>query len=174
MVVERLEAAGIDYMLTGSVAMAWYAQPRQTRDIDIVIELPESKVEVVVKSFSRDFYVDADVVREEVRRHGMFNMIQDALVMKVDLILRKPDEYGAVAFQRRRRIEMISGFSLHIISPEDLVLAKLRWAAEGESDLQLRDVRNLVHSVDALDTAYLSDWAPKLGVADWLRRATSE
>lgn len=40
MVVERLEAAGIEYMLTGSVAMAWYAQPRQTRDIDIVVELP--------------------------------------------------------------------------------------------------------------------------------------
>jgi hypothetical protein len=173
-VVERLEAAGIDYMLTGSVAMAWYAQPRQTRDIDIVVELPESKVEVVVKSFSPDFYVDADVVRDEVRRHGMFNMIQDALVMKVDLILRKPDAYGAVAFQRRRRIEIISGFSLNIISPEDLVLAKLRWAVEGESDLQLRDVRNLVRSVGALDTAYLADWAPKLGVADWLRRATSE
>ncbi|MBX3276448.1 MAG: hypothetical protein KF868_00465 [Acidobacteria bacterium] len=31
----RLEAAGIAFMLTGSVAMNQYAQPRMTRDIDI-------------------------------------------------------------------------------------------------------------------------------------------
>jgi hypothetical protein len=33
MVVSRLEMVTIDYMLTGSVAMAWYAQPRQTRSV---------------------------------------------------------------------------------------------------------------------------------------------
>ncbi len=31
-----LDAAGIDYMLTGSVAMNFYATPRMTRDIDLV------------------------------------------------------------------------------------------------------------------------------------------
>ncbi|MDD5201482.1 MAG: hypothetical protein PHC88_16950, partial [Terrimicrobiaceae bacterium] len=33
----RLESAGIDYMLTGSVALNCYAQPRMTRDIDLVV-----------------------------------------------------------------------------------------------------------------------------------------
>jgi len=173
-VVERLEAVGIAYMLTGSVSMAWYAQPRQTRDIDVVIELPESKVDVVVKSFSDDFYVDADVVRDETRRLGMFNMIQDALVVKVDMILRKAEPYDVAAFERRRRVELVPGLGLNIISPEDLVIAKLRWAARGESELQLRDVRNLLRSVEAIDTKYLAEWAPKLGVADLLERAASE
>jgi hypothetical protein len=173
-VVERLEAAGIAYMLTGSVSMAWYAQPRQTRDIDVVIELPESKVDVVVKSFSDDFYVDADVVRDETRRLGMFNMIQDALVVKVDMILRKAEPYDVAAFERRRRVELVPGLGLNIISPEDLVIAKLRWAARGESELQLRDVRNLLRSVEAIDSKYLAEWAPKLGVAYLLKKAASE
>ncbi len=35
-VTRRLEEAGLDYMLTGSMALNHYAQPRMTRDIDIV------------------------------------------------------------------------------------------------------------------------------------------
>ena len=35
-VCSRLEREGIGYMLTGSMAMNYYAQPRMTRDIDIV------------------------------------------------------------------------------------------------------------------------------------------
>ena len=36
-VSRKLDQAGIGYMLTGSIAMNYYAQPRMTRDIDIVI-----------------------------------------------------------------------------------------------------------------------------------------
>src|SRR5579885_2445205 len=38
-VSQRLNAAEIGYMLTGSMAMNYYAQPRMTRDIDVVIAL---------------------------------------------------------------------------------------------------------------------------------------
>ncbi len=172
-VVDRLKTAGVDYMLTGSVAMAWYAQPRQTRDIDIVVDLPQFKVGTIVDSFSPDFYVDADMVRDEVHRHGMFNMIQDASVVKVDMIIRKPDPYGSEAFGRRRSVELAPGLTLDIISPEDLVLAKLAWAREGESDLQLRDIRNLLRSVRDLDQPYVSRWANQLGLSALLEKATS-
>lgn len=37
-VTERLSHAGIQYMLTGSMAMNAYAQPRMTRDVDDKIE----------------------------------------------------------------------------------------------------------------------------------------
>jgi hypothetical protein len=173
-VVQRLEAAGVSHMLTGSVAMSWYAQPRQTRDIDIVVDLPESKVGVIVDSFSADFYVDPDMVRDEVRRHGMFNMIQDASVVKVDMIIRKPDAYGSEAFGRRRSVEIAPNLALDIIAPEDLVLAKLIWAREGESDLQLRDVRNVLRSVPNLDQTYLSRWANQLGLSALLEKAVSK
>jgi hypothetical protein len=31
----KLEKSGIDYMLSGSFAMSYYAEPRMTRDLDI-------------------------------------------------------------------------------------------------------------------------------------------
>ena len=37
--VGRLESAGIDYMLTGSMALNCYATPRMTRDVDFVVAL---------------------------------------------------------------------------------------------------------------------------------------
>jgi hypothetical protein len=37
-VTAALERAGIAYMLTGSLASAYYATPRSTQDIDLVIE----------------------------------------------------------------------------------------------------------------------------------------
>ena len=53
-VVGRLDAAGIPYMLTGAVAMAVYAEPRMTRDIDIVIELAADAAARIVELFSPD------------------------------------------------------------------------------------------------------------------------
>lgn len=39
LVTERPAAAGIAYMLTGSIAAGYYVQPRMTRDIDLVLKL---------------------------------------------------------------------------------------------------------------------------------------
>jgi hypothetical protein len=154
--------------------MAWYAQPRQTRDVDIVVELPEVKVEAIVAAFSADFYVNGDAVRSEVRRRGMFNMIENQWVVKVDMIVRKATPYDEEAFRRRRTIELQPELRVDVISREDLVLAKLRWAAMGESDLQMRDVRNLLSSGGAVDVGYLRAWAPALGVAERLREVVPE
>jgi hypothetical protein len=35
----------VQYMLTGSFALAYYATPRMTRDLDIVVQLREVDVE---------------------------------------------------------------------------------------------------------------------------------
>jgi hypothetical protein len=41
---ERLEKLGINYMLTGSMAMVNYAIMRMTADIDIVLELDSKDI----------------------------------------------------------------------------------------------------------------------------------
>lgn len=40
-VSERFEALHLPFMLTGSFAMAWYGQPRMTRDLDVMGMLEE-------------------------------------------------------------------------------------------------------------------------------------
>ncbi len=55
LVTGRLAEAGISYMVTGSMAVNYYAVPRMTRDIDIVVELSELDVNRAVKLFQEDF-----------------------------------------------------------------------------------------------------------------------
>ena len=47
LVTSRLERRGIPYMVTGSLALSLYAQPRFTRDIDLVVELHAKDVDAL-------------------------------------------------------------------------------------------------------------------------------
>jgi len=62
LVVERLQRADIAYMISGSIALNYYAQPRLTRDIDIVVALRREDAERVTNLFAEDFYIDAEAV----------------------------------------------------------------------------------------------------------------
>lgn len=162
-VTAGLERAGIPYMVTGSMAANFYAVPRMTRDIDLVIELSERDVERVTRLFEPEYYIDREMVQRAVRDQAMFNMIHNALVVKVDCVVRKETEYRREEFARRRAVS-IAGRQVFIVSPEDLILSKLDWAKESRSQMQLNDVRNLISSVQGLDTDYLSRWAGRLGL----------
>jgi hypothetical protein len=161
-VTERLETAGIRYMLTGSMAANYYSVPRMTRDIDLVVELSAGDAGRVCALFEDDFYVDPNAVREAIARRGTFNLIHTALVLKVDCVVRKDTEYHREEFRRRRRVE-IGERQAFLVAPEDLIISKLDWARESRSEVQLADVRNLVRSAE-LDRAYLGRWLPRLGL----------
>jgi hypothetical protein len=159
---ERLEAARVQFMLTGSFALAYYAKPRMTRDLDFVIAMSERDMNEVVASLSPGFYVDADSVRSAVRSQRMFNLMHLHTSIKVDLIIRKDSEYRHIEFSRRRPVEL-QGIRTWIVSREDLILSKLVWAKESESELQRRDVRALLD--ETVDSDYLNHWAARLDVA---------
>lgn len=167
-VAERLNSAAIPYMITGSMAMNFYAMPRMTRDIDIVVDLPQQHVERVYDLFSGDFYMDKKVISQAVAQKGMFNIIHNTSVIKVDLIIRKNSEYRKEEFRRRQRV-MVEGVEMALVAPEDLILSKLFWARESRSEMQLADVRNLLGSVEDLDHRYLEHWISHLGLDELYR-----
>jgi hypothetical protein len=170
LVAERLDAAGLSYMVSGSVAMNYYAQPRMTRDIDIVVALEPAHASQIQSLFEADFICEASAICEAIARRGMFNLIHKEWVIKVDIIVRKDTPYRREELARRRRVRLRS-LELSVVSPEDLVLSKLDWARESRSELQLRDVRNLLTSVPDLDGSYLDLWAAELGVTELLAEA---
>ena len=165
----RLERADIAYMLTGSMAMNFYAQPRMTRDIDIVIELASTHVGVMVDLFSPDFYVSREAVGQSIAHESLFNLIHNQSVIKVDCIIRKSSPYRLHEFQRRQRV-CVGNFSTWIVSKEDLILSKLHWARDSNSELQLRDVKNLVST--GCDQAYIECWIDELGIGPMWRNST--
>lgn len=170
-VCARLERSGIDYMLTGSMAMNYYAQPRMTRDIDIVVALDERDAGRISAAFGADYYVPDDAVQNALHERGMFNLLHIESVVKVDMIVRKEAPYRQVEFARRMRVNL-PGFPAWLTSREDLILSKLVWALDSGSELQLRDVRNLL--AEPADTNYLRQWAPGLGVSKLLEDCLSE
>lgn len=168
LVGDRLEAANLPFMLTGSFAMAYYGQPRMTRDLDLVVAMSAGDVDRIVAVLSPDFYIDVDNVRDAVETERLFNLMHNESGIKVDLIVRKSTEYRQLEFSRRRRVVMES-VSTWIVSREDLILSKLLWAREAHSELQLRDVRSMLD--DSVDRQYLQKWARTLGVDDSLEAA---
>jgi len=171
-IARRLDGAGIPYMLTGSLAMAVYAVPRMTRDIDLVVEVFPKDAKRLAALFSEDCYVDEDTVQDAVSRRTMFNIIHNMWVIKADFIVRKDDPYRQAEFSRRHHVE-VDGTQVAIVAPEDLILSKLVWARESQSELQQRDVVELVNNVKGLDWSYLERWAVALDVSENLMNARS-
>jgi hypothetical protein len=68
-------------------------------------------------------------------------------------------------FARRQKISL-GDFDTWIVTREDLILSKLYWARRSRSELQLRDVKNLL-SPDC-DMSYLYSRAQNLGVRSLL------
>lgn len=167
LVSTRLDDAALVYMLSGSLAMSYYAEPRMTRDIDIVIELNVADADRVTTLFEDQFHCDIDVIRAAVRRQTMFNLIHTELVVKVDFIIRRDAPYRRTEIGRRRRVRL-AGFETWIVAPEDLILSKLVWAKPSRSELQMTDARNLVATVEKLDWSYMERWSVELQVVDLL------
>jgi hypothetical protein len=160
----RLQSAGLDYMMTGSMAMAVYTTPRMTRDVDLVLECSVADVETIVGLFSPDCYIDRAAVEEAIVSRSMFNIVHNDWIIKGDFIVRKDDDYRRTEFARRRTVD-VDGTPISVVAPEDLILSKLVWALESGSELQRRDVRAILDTETELDWEYMHSWAGKLGVA---------
>ena len=161
LVCQRLEQVDVPYMLTGSFAANFYAVPRMTRDIDIVIEILKSDVDKIFHSFKNEFYIDAEPISEAIKHQGMFNIIHNESVFKIDFIIRKDSSYRNTEFQRKRRIQL-DNTGIWIVSPEDLIISKLYWAKDNLSQVQISDVNNLLKSIKCLDNEYIQLWIENL------------
>ncbi|MEW6455621.1 MAG: nucleotidyltransferase [Acidobacteriota bacterium] len=163
LVTRRLKEAGIEYMITGSTAVNFYSVPRMTRDIDIIIELSLNNIEKIENLFSDEFYMDREAIYKAVVQKGIFNIIHNSYLVKIDFIIRKDSDFHREEFRNKRRI-IVETVNMNVVSPEDLVLSKLFWAKESKSEVHINDVRNLLNNVKDLNIEYISYWVNKLGV----------
>jgi len=161
LVCTRLEEIHIPYMLTGSFAANCYAVPRMTRDIDIVIEIGPSHIPQLLAAFQEDFYITKEPIFEALQYQSLFNILHTDSILKIDFVIRKKAYYREVEFQRKRQIQL-DDTKIWIVSPEDLIISKLHWAKDSLSEFQLKDVRNLLSSVQNLDQQYMSKWIREL------------
>jgi len=173
LVTGRLDAARIAYMITGSIAGGHYGRPRMTRDIDIVVELGPADAGRLAATLGDEFSVDPETIRGAIARQSLFNAIHRDAIVKVDFVVRQDTPYRIEEFGRRRLVD-IDGHRLWMVAPEDLILSKLLWARDSRSELQLRDVRDLLaFQGGRLDRVYLDRWAASLSVQSLLQEVES-
>jgi len=159
-VVIELDRYKIPYMLSGSVAMGLYTVPRMTLDIDIVVEINKTNIEEFKSIFSNGYYLDPDTVDEEVKRKGMFNVIDNKSGYKIDFILRKSNEYRLLEFERKTKVKL-EGLDIWVVSQEDLIISKIEWIQQLQSQKQIGDIKNLLDNTD-IDKTYIKKWCKKL------------
>lgn len=169
-VVEALDAAGINHMVTGSFASTFHGEPRMTRDIDVVIDPDETSIVLFTDQFDpTTFYVN-DATAATARR-DMFNVIDVTTGWKVDLIVRRDRPFSEEEF-RRRVPTTIGGVATYVASAEDTILSKLEWSHRSGSERQMHDVVAVIQvQRPTLDLDYLEHWATELDIADLLHDA---
>ena len=164
-VVTALDAAGVPFMLTGSLAAAYHGAGRATMDIDMVIDPTAPQLRSLVRALARPgVYVSSDAAEAALTHRSMFNVVDTTSGWKVDLIVRKDRAFSETELQRRRPAEY-EGCALWVASVEDLIVAKLEWTKLGASARQLEDVAALLRlHAGQLDQAYLEHWIAELGL----------
>jgi len=173
-VVEKLQKAGIDYAICGSMAATFYGVTRSTQDTDIIINPTEEKLINFLNLLGDAYYASKDAVIEALKQGGMFNIIEVENAWKADLIIQKKSAFSVEEFRRKRK-ENLLGKDLYILSPEDSVLSKLVWAKQSRSETQYRDVMTILEAKAAqLDMNYLNKWAKFLDVEDDLNKCLSQ
>ena len=165
LIARSLRDADIPFMLTGSLAAAYYGAPRATQDVDLVIESqPDSLRRFVEGMLAAGLYVDPEAALEALRTGGQFNAIDPSTGWKADLIVRKSRPFSESEFGRRQHRELL-GIDVALATLEDLIIAKVEWSELGNSELQRRDIRELLEMAgDSLDREYLERWIDELNL----------
>lgn len=174
MFTQRLNTLGIPYMVSGSVAVIIYGEPRLTHDVDLIVVLDREHIAPLREAFPpAEFYCPpAEVIEVEAARNqrGHFNIIHHENGFKADLYLSGRDPLHAWGLARARKLD-VEGQVLSVAPPEYVILRKLEYFREGRSEKHLRDIRSILNtSANPVLTAELEQQIFTRGLQDVWRQ----
>jgi len=152
-----------------------------TNEVDIVADLRPDQVDALVDRFpEQDFQVSDQAVRLAINARHQFNIIHPDSGLKLDVMIPNAGEHSQVELQRRVRVKPVGGDAeTFLAAPEDIIIKKMEFYREGESEKHLRGIAGMPKvSWQLIDRSYVQDWATKLGLSEiWeqiLARTTFE
>ena len=167
LVIEALNAAGVEYLIGGAIAEWAWGEPRATQDLDLVVKIPIKAINKLSKELEkRDMLLPADIILED-RADIPLNAIHMHSGLKADLYpVREGDELRQSAFQRRQKVDYGPPIGkVYIHSPEDLILYKLMYFVLSQQSKHSRDISAILKSKkNELDMNYIEQWVTRLGL----------
>lgn len=79
---QKFDELGIEYMLTGSMALVHYATPRSTADIDIVLDINPKHVDSFISKFEPTYLLGRQRIQDAIRTRRMFNILHQEVIIK--------------------------------------------------------------------------------------------
>jgi len=113
------------------------------------------------------------MIIDAVQSQGMFNIIHNEYVIKIDFIIMKQSPYRKEEFKRRQKVK-IGSVTIWMVSPEDLILSKLWWAKDSRSEMQIADVKNILQNVKDVDKKYIKKWVQELNIKELYKELSDE
>lgn len=169
------EAQGIPYYVTGGVAAIAYGESRTTQDLDMVLSVPRAAIPALAAALEQaGFYVPGvdDVVSGRMKT---LQVTQIDTISRADLVIADVNPYEQLKFERRQTYRLTDSTSVYLASPEDLVVNKLRWGRQSQSEKQWRDVLGVFKAQQGdLDYEYMHRWAAEFDLAESLEQVTLE
>jgi len=137
-IVERLDAAGVRYLIVGGLAVVAHGHVRFTADVDIVLEMSAENLERALRTFDGLGYrprapvtllafADAGQRDEWTRDKGLtvFSLWSSAhTATEVDLFVASPFDDFDEAYRRAARREIAAGVWAPFVSLDDLIALK--------------------------------------------------
>lgn len=163
--VNTLELLQVPYLVVGSYASIAYGESRFTQDIDIVVALEMKHVSGLIQAFPQpEYYLSESAIRDAVRTDFQFNVIHPASGNKIDFILPKKGDWPHAKMARGRSVRLLPDRDVMTAAPEDVILGKLWYYAEGGGDRHLRDIAGILRVTgEGVDRAEVERWARHLG-----------
>jgi hypothetical protein len=175
-ITAALNRVGIRYAIGGSLASSARSIWRTTLDVDIVAAIAPAQAEAFVQALGKGWYADVEEVRASIVAGRSFNVIHIKNALKVDMFpAREP--FHRTQLDRATVLPLGDDrIPCVVTTAEDILLAKLRWYADGGqvSERQWDDVTGIIVQNPGLDWAYVNSWAARLHVADLLDRARAD
>jgi hypothetical protein len=153
---DAFAAAAIPYAFGGAIALAYYAQPRATSDIDLNVFLRETESAPVLRVLAGlGAAFDTEQMRRLIERDGQARIPWDQTPVDLFFVTIPFLESAASRVQRVR----FNGREILILSAEDLAICKVAFNREKDW-LDLREMAG--QRGPSLDHAYIRRWLVEL------------
>ncbi len=165
----------IPYFVTGSIASIAYGESRFTNDIDIVADIKNKNIPDIIKHFPElEYYISEESIKNAIYHKFQFNIIHPASGLKIDVIIKKMDDFDMMRFSRTHNFIM-DGVGVNFAAPEDVLLMKMKFYKSGGSEKHIRDIMSMIRiSKELIDFNYIETWASKLDLREIWGRLKKE
>ena len=165
-VIRALDQVQIPYMVVGSFSSNVYGVERNTKDVDLVLQLEAQAVAPLVSALGPDFSFDPQLGFETVTMTQRYIASHRDPTFKVELFMLSDDPHDQERF-RRRVAGRITDHPVYIASAEDVVITKLRWSKQGRRSKDVQDVLGVLSVQQGrLDLPYIRHWCSAHGTLE--------